>query len=104
MPSCIARTSSAGTMGRYRLNRLLFAAFLAGIVSQSFGAFVGLQHYSRKKTFSSSLEASSLSSEEVRSRLISQLEKLRHKDRQAKVVSREVSLVGSKNDFVLDAE
>jgi hypothetical protein len=91
-------------LGRYRLNRLLFAAFLAGIVSQSFGAFVGIQHASRKNMIPSSLEALSLSSEEVRSRLVSQLEKLRRKDRQAKVVSREVSLEGDKIEFVFDAE
>ena len=92
MPSCVTHTASTRVIGRYRLSRVLFAALLAGIVSQSLGAFVGMQQQlSRQgKTIASSLEAS-LSSEEVRSRLISQLEKLRLKDRQAKVVSKEVS-------------
>lgn len=102
MPSCVTHTASTRVIGRYRLSRVLFAALLAGIVSQSLGAFVGMQQQlSRQgKTIASSLEAS-LSSEEVRSRLISQLEKLRLKDRQAKVVSKEDIVIVSEDEYLV---
>ena len=95
MPSCdITKEAAARTIGRHKLSRLYFVMFLAGLVSQSFGAFVGFLHVPRGgKTITSSLDASPLSSEGVRAKLIAQLEKLRHKDREAKVLSKGVSLI-----------
>lgn len=69
----------------------LLGLLLWYLLIQSSGAFIPSQRQSRVISAVFTLGAS-ISSEEVRSRLVTQLDKLREKDRQAKVVSKNVRI------------
>jgi len=92
---CDSIVGSRASPTRFRIRLVFVLVYLVGCkLSQTSGAFVAWQalRETNVPVVSSKLGAS-LSSEEVRARLLSELEKLREKDRNAKVVRKEVSVL-----------